>query len=392
MLSLTDNAWKEALIPTYNRFPIRLSKGKGTSVWDQDGEHYLDFTSGIATCNLGHVNEFVKQRVESQLSELWHCSNLFEIPSQEQLAQKLVDTTFGNQVFFCNSGAEANEAAIKLARSYAQTVKQSNAFEIVTFTSSFHGRTMATLSATAQEKIQKGFSPLVSGFRHLPYNDLTALEQIVSEQTCAVLLELVQGEGGVIPADVEWVKALEAICKEHGILLMIDEVQTGIGRTGSLFAYEQYGIRPDVVSVAKGLGNGIPIGAIIATNEAAKGFRPGAHGSTFGGNPVATTAGLSTLTYIEEQAVLQQVKVKSDYIFSELKQLQKERNIIKDVRGKGLLIGIELEGNAIDTVLALQRQHILTLIAGQHVLRVLPPLTVSTEEIDQFIFCLKSVV
>ncbi|UFU01456.1 acetylornithine transaminase [Radiobacillus kanasensis] len=382
----------EAIMPTYNRFPIRLSKGKGTSVWDENGEHYLDFTSGIATCNLGHVNEYVKQKVESQLSELWHCSNLYEIPTQEQLAEKLVEHTFGDQVFFCNSGAEANEAAIKLARSYAQTVKQSDAHEIVTFTSSFHGRTMATLSATGQEKIQNGFAPLVPGFRHLPYNDFAALEDVVSDKTCAVLLELVQGEGGVIPADKEWVKALEEICKDQNILFMIDEVQTGIGRTGSLFAYEVYGLKPDVISVAKGLGNGIPIGAIIATKEAAKGFRPGAHGSTFGGNPIATTAGLATLTFIEERSIFEQVQKKSEYLLTQLKQVQESGTAIKAVRGLGLLIGVELNGNAIDTVVALQEKQILTLIAGPNVLRILPPLTVTTEEIDQFIEGLKSVI
>src|SRR3954454_23634698 len=293
------------VMATYTRFPVTIVKGKGSNVWDNQGNKYLDFTSGIATCNLGHVPDAVKEKLEEQLQNLWHCSNLYNIPNQEQLAALLAANSCGDQVFFCNSGAEANEAAIKLARRYANKVKGKETPEIVTFQQSFHGRTLATLSATGQEKIQQGFFPLVSGFSYLPFNDEEALELLYTIEPAAVLLELVQGEGGVIPANQEWISKLAKICKEREILLMVDEIQTGIGRTGTLFAYEQYGIEPDVISVAKGLGSGFPIGAIIAKAKAAKAFEPGSHGSTFGGNPLATAAGVATISHIIESKLLQ---------------------------------------------------------------------------------------
>lgn len=374
-----------SLMSTYNRFPVTIVKGKGSYVWDQQGNKYLDFTSGIATCNLGHVPDLVKEKVEEQLKTLWHCSNLYHIPAQEKLAALLTENSVGDQVFFCNSGAEANEAAIKLARRYAQKVKGSTAYEVVTFKQSFHGRTLATLSATGQEKIQHGFQPLVPGFRSLPFNDITALEKLVSENTCAVLLELVQGEGGVIPADLQWVQKLEMICKKKGILLMIDEIQTGIGRTGTLFAYEQYGIEPDVISVAKGLGSGFPIGAIIANKKAAQGFEPGCHGSTFGGNPLATTAGLATLNEIISSNVLNNTVKMGELLTEKLAELKKEFPQIKEIRGKGLLIGIVVDGNAAEIVKKAIEHQILLVTAGSEVVRVLPPLTVTQEEIAEFI-------
>ncbi|GAE92134.1 acetylornithine aminotransferase [Gracilibacillus boraciitolerans JCM 21714] len=256
--------------------PITLVEGKGGSyVWDDQGKKYLDYSSGIATCNLGHVPEVVEKAVQEQLSKLWHCSNLYHIPNQEKLAQVLTENSCGDQVFFCNSGAEANEAAIKIAKKYGHDVLEQDSPLIVTFKNSFHGRTMATLSATGQQKIQKGFTPLMPGFDYLPFNDKKALEQLKEKKPVAVLLELVQGEGGVIPADSEWVKQLESICKEQNILLMVDEIQTGMGRTGTLFCYQHYGIEPDVISLAKGgLGSGFPIGAIIAKEHVAKVFSP----------------------------------------------------------------------------------------------------------------------
>lgn len=383
--------FNQSIMPTYARFPMTLVKGKGSYVWDEEGVKYLDFTSGIGTCNLGHVPDGVKHAVESQLQELWHCSNLFHIPSQQKLGDLLTENSFGDQVFFCNSGAEANEGAIKLARRYAQKVKGSGAYEIVTFTQSFHGRTLATLTATGQEKIQDGFAPLVPGFRYLPFNDLDALKELTSDKTCAVLLEVVQGEGGVIPADQEWLQTLSAICKEQDILLMIDEIQTGMGRTGTMFAYEQYGIEPDVMTLAKGLGSGFPIGAVVATKQVSQAFEAGTHGSTFGGNPIVTTAGAQTVKEVLE--LLDSVGELGNYLSSKLEQLkEKFAGEIVEVRGAGLMQGIVLNGPA-NAVLTKAREvhHVLVLPAGPNVIRLLPPLTTTKAEIDQVIAVLDTV-
>lgn len=387
---MSTNVNVSPVMSTYSRFPINLVKGKGSYVWDEKGQKYLDFTSGIATCNLGHVPDGVKEIVEEQLQTLWHCSNLYHIPVQQKLATLLVENSFGDQVFFCNSGAEANEAAIKLARRYAQKVKGTDAYEVVTFTQSFHGRTLATLSATGQEKIQNGFYPLLTGFRYLPFNDREALKELISSKTCGVLLELVQGEGGVIPADAVWIKEIATLCKKHDVLLMIDEIQTGIGRTGTLFAYEQYGIEPDVISVAKGLGSGFPIGAIIAKEKCALAFDPGSHGSTFGGNPLAASAGLATIEQIVSTDVLKHATDMGDYLEKKLQDLQNKFPDIIGVRGKGLLLGIEVE-HAIRVVEKAREYHILLLTAGVNVIRILPPLTTTIEEIDQLIDVLEGV-
>jgi acetylornithine/N-succinyldiaminopimelate aminotransferase len=379
------------LMTTYNRFPVTLVKGKGSYVWDEEGKRYLDFTSGIATCNLGHVPESVKEKLEEQLQNLWHCSNLYNIPAQQELAAELVENSCGDQVFFCNSGAEANEAAIKLARRYAQKIKGTKKFEIVTFQQSFHGRTLATLSATGQGKIQEGFLPLMPGFRYLPFNDLEALKDISSEETCAVLLEMVQGEGGVIPADREWIEQLAKTCKENNILLMVDEIQTGMGRTGSLFAYEQYGIEPDVVSIAKGLGSGFPIGAIIAKAEVAQAFDPGSHGSTFGGNPLAVTAGLATVQFIQSTNLLVNVKELSEFFYAQLQKVKEKFSIVENIRGKGLLIGMVVPGKAVEIVQNAIGKQVLILTAGPDVVRILPPLTASKEEILELIVVLEDI-
>ncbi len=378
------------VMATYTRFPVTVVKGKGSYVWDEQGTQYLDFTSGIATCNLGHVPDVVKEALEEQLQNLWHCSNLYNIPNQQQLAALLTANSCGDQVFFCNSGAEANEAAIKLARRYANKVKGKEAPEIVTFQQSFHGRTLATLSATGQEKIQQGFFPLVSGFSYLPFNDEEALELLYTIEPAAVLLELVQGEGGVIPAHQEWVSKLAKICEEREILLMVDEIQTGIGRTGTLFAYEQYSIEPDVISIAKGLGSGFPIGAIIAKEEAAKGFDPGSHGSTFGGNPLATAAGIATVTHITENNLLNLANEISAYLDKQLQELKEKYSFIKDIRGLGLLKGMVVETNALEIVQKAIANNLLILTAGPNVVRILPPLTVTKEEINKFIKALEN--
>jgi acetylornithine aminotransferase len=384
MVNNTSVFQMSPVMATYSRFPITLVKGKGSYIWDDQGNQFLDFTSGIATCNLGHVPEAVKEKLEEQLQNLWHCSNLYSIPNQQELATLLVENSCGDQVFFCNSGAEANEAAIKLARRYANHVKGSGSSEVVTFQQSFHGRTLATLSATGQEKIQQGFYPLMPGFRYLPFNDIDGLDELKTIKPAAVLLELVQGEGGVIPANPKWVEKLAQICKDNEILLMVDEIQTGIGRTGTLFAYEQYAIEPDVISIAKGLGSGFPIGAIIAKEEAAKGFEPGTHGSTFGGNPLATAAGQATITYILESNLIDHVKQVSAYLDLQLQSLKEKYPFIKEIRGKGLLKGVVVETEALEIVKKALKNKLLILTAGQNVVRILPPLTVTSEEINEF--------
>jgi acetylornithine/N-succinyldiaminopimelate aminotransferase len=377
------------LMETYSRFPVALVNGKGSYVWDDQGNKYLDFTSGIATCNLGHVPEAVKIKLEEQINQLWHCSNLYHIPNQEELASLLAENSCGDRVFFCNSGAEANEAAIKLARRYSHKVKGTEAYKVITFEKSFHGRTLATLSATGQEKIHQGFFPLVQGFQYLPYNDLAALDELHTLEPVAVLLEMVQGEGGVIPAKQEWVQKLASICQEKDILLMVDEVQTGMGRTGTLFAYEQYGIEPDVISVAKGLGSGLPIGAIIAKEKVAKGFDPGSHGSTFGGNPLASAAGVATVT--ELLKITNQVDEIAIYLDSQLEKLKNKFNSIKEIRGIGLLKGLVVEGKALEIVQKSLDNQLLILTAGPDVVRILPPLTASIEEVNEFIITLEKV-
>lgn len=380
-----------ALMQNYSRFPLRLEKGKGSYVWDEKGIKYLDYTAGIATCNLGHVPEYVKAKVQDQLETLWHCSNLYQITNQEKLAQLLVDHSCFDQAFFCNSGAEANEAAIKLARKYGKDLKGESGYEIVTFNQSFHGRTMATLSATGQTKIQVGFEPLLPGFTYLPYNDLTAISQINPQTTAAVLLELVQGEGGVIAADPNWVKALVDFCQKHEILVMVDEVQTGMGRTGSLFAYQQYDFEPDVIALAKGLGSGFPIGAMLAKKHVAKTFQPGSHGSTFGGNPLATSAGLATLEYLVENEIAIKAKNLGDYLKRKLLTLQSQYSQIKDIRGLGLLQGLFVGNLASEIVGKAREMNLLVLQAGPDVVRILPPLTTTETEIDQCVNILDQV-
>ncbi|MBC2168345.1 acetylornithine transaminase [Listeria booriae] len=360
------------LFPTYAKFPIEIVEGKGTVVKDANGKEYLDFTSGIAVCNLGHCNEAVLAAVQQQLTQIWHTSNLFESSIQEQVADKL---TAGSKraVFFCNSGAEANEAALKLAK------KHTGCDEIITFQQSFHGRTIATMTATGQGKIHDGFGALLPGFTYLPYNDLEALEQTISEQTAAVMLEVIQGEGGVIPATTEFLQGASALCANYGALLIIDEVQTGMGRTGKRFAFEHAGIEPDIFTLAKGLGNGLPVGAMVGKAELAESFGPGVHGSTFGGNKIAMAAADVVIDHIFEEAFLAEVAEKGAY-FQALLAEQLPGVVI---RGKGLMFGIELETEAMEVVKSLQEAGVLTLTAGPNVLRILPPLTVTKTELEQ---------
>lgn len=383
---------QSAVMQTYGRFPITLVKGKGSYVWDDAGNKFLDFTSGIATCNLGHVPDRVQAALEKQLDTLWHVSNLYHIPIQEKLAEILTENSSLDAAFFCNSGAEANEAAIKLAKKYAKDQGNPERTEIVTFKQSFHGRTGTTLAATGQEKIHQGFTPVTPGFRYLEYNNWDALTEINNGKTTAVLVELIQGEGGVNEAETTWIQQLEKVCKENDILLMLDEVQTGIGRTGTLFAYEQFGIDPDVITLAKGLGSGFPIGATLAKQKVAASFTPGTHGSTFGGNPLAATAGHTTIKTILNENILESVQQKSQFFIEKLTNLQTEFPVIKAIKGKGLLIGLEMENGAGDYIKALQEKQVLTLSAGEKVLRLLPPLIVSENEIEMFIDIFREVL
>jgi acetylornithine/N-succinyldiaminopimelate aminotransferase len=365
-----------SLFPTYSRWNMNIEHAKGTRLKDTTGKEYVDFTSGIAVCNLGHRHEVVQTAIEQQLQKVWHVSNLFENELQEQVADLLTKHSAGDRVFYCNSGAEANEAAIKLARKYTGKHK------IITFKQSFHGRTIATMSATGQEKIQKGFGPLVQEFVYLPFNDIAALENGMTDGIAAVMVEAVQGEGGVTPAEAAFLQKIEELCSQHGALFIVDEVQTGIGRTGALFAYEHAKVSPDIITVAKALGNGIPVGAMIGKEKLSSAFNAGAHGSTFGGNMIAMAAAKAVLNTVLKNGFLQEAASKGDYLLQKLQQELAHLPLVKDVRGKGLMIGIECQQEAAPIVQKLQGEGLLILTAGTHVLRLLPPLTVSLQEMD----------
>lgn len=380
------------MFPNYGRWPISIVKGEGNYLWDDQGKRYLDMVSGIAVTSLGNVPPKVKQKLQEQLDTLWHCSNLFNIPVQEALADKLVSLTCGDRAFFCNSGAEANEAAIKLARRYAQRILNEDRYEVITFTQSFHGRTLATLTATGQDKVKDGFAPLPEGFKTVPYNDAKALREAITDKTIAIMLEMVQGEGGVNPADPAFVEEIKALCAEHNLLIIADEVQTGIGRTGKWFAYQHYDVEPDIITMAKGLGSGFPIGAIVGKEKLADAFSPGTHGTTFGGNPLAATAGLATLETIEEDGYIEKVNEMGDYLRAQLEGLKASHPNIIDVRGNGLLVGLEMDGPVGDIVAALREEGILLLMAGPNVIRILPPFTITTEEIDEAVQALARVL
>jgi acetylornithine/N-succinyldiaminopimelate aminotransferase len=366
-----------ALFPTYNRWEIAVESAEGTKVMAKDGKEYLDFVAGIAVCNLGHRHPAVQEALEEQLKKVWHVSNLFENELQEETAQLLVQHCDGDAVFFCNSGAEANEAALKLARKYTGRSK------VITFKQSFHGRTFATMSATGQEKIYKGFGPLLPEFIHLPYNDISSLEKEMNEEIAAVMVEVVQGEGGVIPADASFLKTMEELCRRYGALLIVDEVQTGIGRTGKAFAYQHYGISPDIITVAKGLGSGFPVGAMIGKEFLRSSFTAGVHGSTFGGNPLAMAAAKATLQVIFEEKFLQEVSEKGTYFLQKLKEALKDVDVVKEVRGLGLMIGIECKHDVAQLIKNIHANGLLVLTAGPNVIRLLPPLVVRKDEIDE---------
>jgi len=373
------------LMNTYNRFPVVLRKGKGVMVESRDGKEYLDFLSGIAVNVLGHSHPKLVVAIQKQAQRLIHVSNFYHIEPQVKLAKVLVEKSFADKVFFCNSGAEANEAAIKLARKYSKTHYNENRYEIITALNSFHGRTITTLAATGQTKFHKGFEPLTPGFTHVAYNNIDDLKKAVSKKTCAIMLETLQGEGGVRPATQEYMTAVRELCTSHELLLILDEVQTGMGHTGTLFGYEQYGIKPDIVTLGKGLGGGVPIGAMLATQKIADSFGPGSHGSTFGGNPLVCAAALATIEAILEDGILLEECVRlGKYMMGELKKLQSEfPEIILDIRGQGLLIGVELNRDCSDIVKGCLKNGVLINCTAGNTLRFAPPLIIRQEHIDK---------
>lgn len=372
----------QSLFPTYARYPMALVKGEGSWLWDDKGNKYLDFMSGIAVTNLGHAPKQIKAALVKQLDELWHVSNLFHIPNQEDAGKLITDNSCADAVFFCNSGAEANEAAIKLARRYNQKVLNNGRFEIITFEQSFHGRTLATLTATGQDKVKEGFAPLPAGFKTIPLNDLAALEAAVSDQTAAVMLEMVQAEGGIYPVDPDYMKALVALCEKQGILLIVDEIQTGMGRTGKLFAYEHYGIEPDIFTMAKGLGSGFPVGAMAAKEKLREGFTAGSHGSTFGGTPIATAVVKATLETIVGDNLSERAAQKGEYLISQLREKLAGNEFVHEIRGLGLLVGIACAEPIADILNEAQTRGLIAISAGPNVIRLLPNLLVTDEEID----------
>ncbi|MDQ0116574.1 acetylornithine transaminase [Paenibacillus harenae] len=372
----------QSLLPTYARYPIALVKGEGSWLWDDQGNRYLDFMSGIAVTNLGHAPKRVKEALVKQLDELWHVSNLFRIPNQEEAAKLITDNSCGDAVFFGNSGAEANEAAIKLARRYQQLVQKNGRYEIITFEQSFHGRTLATLTATGQAKVKEGFAPLPEGFVTIPLNDLAALEATISDKTAAIMLEMVQAEGGIYPVDMDYIQAAKALCEKHGILLIVDEIQTGIGRTGKLFAYEHFGIEPDIFTLAKGLGSGFPVGAMVAKEKLREGFTAGSHGSTFGGTPIATAVVKATLETIVGDSLPARAAEQGEYLMTQLREKLQGNAFVRDVRGLGLLVGIECAEPIASILVEAQQKGLLVISAGPNVIRLLPNLLVTTEEID----------
>ncbi|WP_447599909.1 acetylornithine transaminase [Nitrospira sp. Nam80] len=385
---LTEELRRQAdlyLMNTYQRQPISIARGRGSRVYDLEGREYIDFVGGIAVNILGHGHPDLIVALQKQMMHLIHASNLYFTEPQVLLAQMLVDHSFADKVFFCNSGAEANEAAIKLARRYAHEKYGPGRYEIITMKNSFHGRTMATLTATGQEKVQKGFEPLLPGFAYVPFNDMTALEGAVSEKTAAVLLEPIQAEGGVHVADQAYLKGVRDLCRQRDILLVFDEVQTGMGRTGTLFAYEQMQVEPDIMTLAKGLGGGVPIGACLAKQDVARAFVPGSHASTFGGNPLACAAGLAVLRVLLEGKVLDQAKRIGDYLRKGLDECKERHHLVKEVRGLGLLQGMELDIDARTVVADCLARGLLINCTSDRVLRVVPPLIITERDVDRLL-------
>ncbi len=389
MMDMSD----QVFVNTYGRFPAVMVEGKGCRLTDAKGNEYLDFASGIAVCSLGHCHPAVTESIVAQTRKLVHVSNLYYTIPQIELAKMLVDNSFGDKVFLANSGAEANEAAIKLARKHAEP----GCFEIISLEGSFHGRTLATVAATGQRKFHRGFEPLPVGFYHAPFGDLGALEKLITQKTCAVLVEPLQGEGGVRPLNLEYLRGIRRLCDQNSILLILDEIQVGMGRTGSLFAYEQFNIRPDILTTAKALGNGLPIGAMITTSKVAASFSPGDHATTFGGNPVSCAAACTVLKTLLSDGFLQSVKERGDYLHKHLKSVADQYNqLCAGVRGQGLIQGVVLNDHVAEKAPEIVKQlfnyGVLVTLAGGNVIRCTPPLIVTIQEIDAMVAMLEEVI
>jgi acetylornithine/N-succinyldiaminopimelate aminotransferase len=370
--------------PNYgSRAPICLVRGDGMRVWDTDGREYLDFGAGIAVTSLGHCHPKVTGAIQEAAATLLHVSNLYHSAPQIHLAKLLCDHSFADRVFFGNSGAEANEAAIKLARKYARTRWSDDRYEIIATRDSFHGRTLATVTATGQEKYQHGFEPLLPGFKHVPYNDVRAMERAIDGRTAAILVEAIQGEGGVNVPDDDYLPALRKLCDQSGALLILDEIQTGVGRTGRLWAYEHTGIQPDIMTLAKALANGVPIGATLTRNEIASVLTAGTHGSTFGGTPFVTSVALATLTAVLEEKIPERAERMGRYLVNGLREVARRHPVVREVRGRGLLIGVDLTQPVGPIVDACREAGLLVLSAGEKVLRLTPPLVVGEAECDR---------
>jgi len=377
---------------TYARLPICLIKGEGSYVWDTEGHKYLDLVMGIGVNGLGHCHPRVVAAIREQAGKLLHVSNLYHIEPQIQLAKALCRISFADRAFFCNSGGEANEACIKLARKYAKDSGHPERYEIITMEGSFHGRTLATLTATAQTKYHKGFEPLPEGFKYVPFNDLKAVEATVGSKTAAIMLEPIQALGGVnVPAD-DFLPGLRRLCDEKGLLLILDEVFTGFGRTGAMFCHQRYGIEPDVMALAKALAGGLPVGAMLAKEKVAQSFSPGTHAATFGGNPLVASVGVEVLKIIQEEGLVAYAEEMGNYFMGRLKDLQRKFGFIKEVRGKGLLIGVELEFPGKEIDVRCQEKGLLVNSLGDKVLRIIPALNVKREEIDQAVAVLDEVL
>ncbi|KPV39585.1 acetylornithine aminotransferase [Thiohalorhabdus denitrificans] len=370
------------VMETYKRLPVAFASGSGATLVDTDGREYLDAVSGIAVCNLGHAHPAVTEALCSQAGRLVHTSNLYGVPLQEEVGAELGRLSGLDRVFFANSGAEANEAAIKLARrlGHAREIERP---EIVVMQGSFHGRTMATLTATGNRRVQAGFEPLVPGFKRIPYNDLEAVERVASESTVAVLVEPIQGEGGVTVPDAEYLAGLRRLCDDRGWLLMLDEVQTGMGRTGAWFAYQHAGIRPDVVTVAKALGNGFPVGAMLATESAAELLGPGTHATTFGGSPLAMAAVGAVLRAMEEEGLVARAAETGDYLKARLEETVGRRPEVREIRGKGLMLGIEVDADLSGLMPKALEHGLLVNVTAERVIRLLPPLILTREQADR---------
>jgi acetylornithine/N-succinyldiaminopimelate aminotransferase len=377
------------LMPVYPRCGVRPVRGEHCHLIDEDGTRYLDFASGIAVNLLGHSHEGLISAIQQQAATLMHVSNLYGSPQGEKLAQTLVDTTFGDTVFFTNSGAEAVECAIKTARAYHQNAGDegdAGRFEIITFHNAFHGRTMATISASNQTKMHHGFAPLLEGFKYAPFDDLEAAKALIGPKTAGILVEPIQGEGGIRPASQEFMAGLRALCDEHGLMLILDEVQCGVARTGKLYAYEHYGIEPDIMATAKGIGGGFPLGACIATEKAARGMTFGTHGSTYGGNPLAMAAGTAVMEAVANEAFLSEVAEKGERLRARLEQfIGNYPELFELVRGKGLMLGLKMKMESRPFYVHLRDNHqLLTVAAGDNTIRIIPPLVIGDAEIDEF--------